>query len=271
MENSSSSEGVIMVLARWQSTITDEAGNIVADASVEVRSETTGALATIYSDRAGTIPISNPTLSDGNGFVGFYVTGDAYKITSTKGETIRQFRYVGIGTASEEDKALITVAESTFSGQANVIFSGLDLYRKVVLEIERLIPGTDDEDLHGFISIDDGVSFLGGALNAYSHNRATQATAALSGSAGTSELLMGEGLGNDTGEFYNSTISFTGHTDGSIYKNIRSSGILYDSAPVLRVADTHGIILTGGSVTDFALQMSAGTMSGKVIFKGEPL
>ena len=61
-----------MVLARWQSSILDDTGAPVASATVAVYSETTGALATIYSDRAGTVSITNPTTADSDGFVYFY-------------------------------------------------------------------------------------------------------------------------------------------------------------------------------------------------------
>lgn len=95
-----------MSLARYSRTLVDEAGNIVSNASIEVRHEATGsALATLYSDREGTTPISNPitiTSSD-NGKLKFHVTGGAYRIRDlTSGSTLDE-RYVGIGTGSEID------------------------------------------------------------------------------------------------------------------------------------------------------------------------
>lgn len=93
-----------MVLARWQATIVDDAGNIQTGASIEVRSEAAGApLATIYSDRDGLTPLGNPFLSDSEGFAAFHVPGGAYRITATKGSFSREWRYVGIGTLAEQD------------------------------------------------------------------------------------------------------------------------------------------------------------------------
>jgi hypothetical protein len=93
-----------MALARFQFTVTDEAGNIVPSAYVEVRNELTGAtLATLYSDRDGSSPISNPMQSDAEGFAAFHVTGGAYKITAYKNSFERIWRYVGIGTSQETD------------------------------------------------------------------------------------------------------------------------------------------------------------------------
>lgn len=93
-----------MVLARWQATIVDEAGNIQTDASIEVRREDLGnPLAVIYSDRAGATPIGNPFLSDMEGHAAFHVAGGAYRITATKGDFSRIWRYVAIGLAAESD------------------------------------------------------------------------------------------------------------------------------------------------------------------------
>ena len=132
-----------MALARWQATITNDDGDIIAAASVEVTDEATGGLATLYSDRAGATPISNPATADADGFVYFHVAGGAYKIIATSAGLTRTWRYVGIGTSSEEDKQLVTIADSTFSNQANIIFSGLDNYSKIEIELERIIPVTD--------------------------------------------------------------------------------------------------------------------------------
>lgn len=98
-----------MSLARHQFTVTDEAGNIVTGASVEVRKEITGApLATLYSDREGATPLANPFTSDSDGFAAFHVAGGAFKITVTKGDFTRIWRYVPIGTAAEADAETLT-------------------------------------------------------------------------------------------------------------------------------------------------------------------
>ena len=93
-----------MVLARWQNTIVDEAGDIQAGASVEVREETGGApLASIFSDRDGNNALGNPFLADSEGFAAFHVAGGAYRITATKNGFSRVWRYVAIGLGAESD------------------------------------------------------------------------------------------------------------------------------------------------------------------------
>jgi hypothetical protein len=92
------------MLARWQSTIVDEAGNIQDGASVEVRREVAGApLASLFSDRDGLVPTGNPITADSEGFAAFHAAGGAYRITATKGAFSRVWRYVGIGRAQEFD------------------------------------------------------------------------------------------------------------------------------------------------------------------------
>jgi hypothetical protein len=93
-----------MVLARWQATVQDNEGNVLPAASVRVEREATGfPLATIYSDRAGTVPLGNPFPADSEGFAAFHVAGGAYRITVTSGATARTYRYVAIGLAAERD------------------------------------------------------------------------------------------------------------------------------------------------------------------------
>lgn len=99
-----------MSLAAHQFTVTDQAGNVVAGAHVEVRSEIPGQpLAAVYSDRAGTSALGNPFDTDANGFVRFFVLGGAYQIrvyTGPSGAPTFEAplqRYVGIGLAQETD------------------------------------------------------------------------------------------------------------------------------------------------------------------------
>jgi hypothetical protein len=90
-------------LARFQATATDDAGNILASPSVEVRLESTNAIIQLYSDRAGTVTIGNPFTGQLDGSFAFHVPGGAYKITVTLGAVQRILRYVAIGTNAELD------------------------------------------------------------------------------------------------------------------------------------------------------------------------
>jgi len=90
-------------LARFQATATDDAGNILTLPDVEVRLESTGLPANIFSDRAGTVALGNSFTGEADGSFAFHVAGGAYKITVTKGAVQRIWRYVAIGTMGELD------------------------------------------------------------------------------------------------------------------------------------------------------------------------
>ena len=93
-------------LARWQATIVDGAGNIQPGAFIEVRRDVPGQpLVSLFSDRAGASPLTNPFNADEEGFAAFHVTGGVYKITATRGGFSRTWRYVAIGTTAENDLA----------------------------------------------------------------------------------------------------------------------------------------------------------------------
>lgn len=91
-----------MAFTSWQKTIVDDAGDILPGATIEVRLESSGALATIYSDDSGTAK-SNPFTADGEGFAIFYAAAGLYKITATSGAFSKTHRYVPIGSAQSYD------------------------------------------------------------------------------------------------------------------------------------------------------------------------
>ena len=70
-------------LARFQRTLTDTTGNVRNGVSVTIRDESTGAVAPLYSDKAGTVAITNPVTTDSNGFFAFYVAPGRYRIQAT--------------------------------------------------------------------------------------------------------------------------------------------------------------------------------------------
>lgn len=116
-----------MTLARFDRTVTDNRGDVVAGATVTVRLEIPGQpLAQLYSDRAGTTPLGNPIATDSNGNFGFFVGGGAYQIEVVNGGDTRTLRYVGIGLAQESDTIVTGLVERTFVGPGDVIITSSD-------------------------------------------------------------------------------------------------------------------------------------------------
>lgn len=90
-----------MALAHVEFDATDESGNLLSNVQARVELEG-GGLVSIYSDRAGSTPYSNPqTFADGK--ISFYVAGGAYKITLTSGAFSRVLRYRASGLLQEKD------------------------------------------------------------------------------------------------------------------------------------------------------------------------
>ena len=79
---------------------------IAASATVEVRREDTSALASIFSDEAGTTPITNPSaFADTEGRFAFYAAGieHGYSVNIIKGAENFTIHNVAIGTAAQFD------------------------------------------------------------------------------------------------------------------------------------------------------------------------
>jgi hypothetical protein len=92
-----------MALARFQSTAVDTSGNVIPGASVTVRSQNTGNLVSIFSDRAGEVALSNPFTADSNGYFGFHVAGGTYRIAVSDGTNSAEFTWVGVGRVQENE------------------------------------------------------------------------------------------------------------------------------------------------------------------------
>ncbi len=78
---------------------------ISASSSVEVRRESDNGIATLYADVNGATPLANPFSADTDGNFAFYAAGLArgYKVTVTKGASVRVLRNQKVGTAGEFD------------------------------------------------------------------------------------------------------------------------------------------------------------------------
>ena len=111
-----------MALARFQRTIVDASGNVVASPTIDVRDQVSNALVAIYSDRDGLTAISNPFTGTSEGLAAFHVEGGTYKITATSGAFSISWEWVGIGTAQEYD---LTDLEDYINNQVQLASIGL--------------------------------------------------------------------------------------------------------------------------------------------------
>ena len=89
--------------ASWQKTVLDDEGRPVAGVRITIENESGGGLATLYTDRLGTVNAGNPVFTDARGKVLVYLVAGSYRITAENGGDTDTLRHVAIGTAAEAD------------------------------------------------------------------------------------------------------------------------------------------------------------------------
>ena len=106
-----------MALSNFQRTIVDDAGNVIPNATVTVRvNDSGGALASLFTDRAGTTPASNPISADGEGFVRFYVAGGRYYIKAEGASSEIEWEDYLIGTMQGQDSDDVDISGGDIAG-----------------------------------------------------------------------------------------------------------------------------------------------------------
>jgi hypothetical protein len=126
-----------MALARYEGVAQDAAGNVIPNATVEVRRDAPGRpVVPLFSDRNGTVPIGNPIKTDPLGKFSFHAPGGVYYVRVFTGPSQAPFqeyvrRYQALGTAAERDvEDLARVLESGTAG-----FSTIE-------ELQAFVPST---------------------------------------------------------------------------------------------------------------------------------
>lgn len=91
-----------MALPIFQRTVTNSAGDIIVGAEISVFDESTGLAATIFSNRDGTTPLTNPFFTGVDGLAQFYAQQGEYRITASSAAGSVTWRYEPlIGTLDE--------------------------------------------------------------------------------------------------------------------------------------------------------------------------
>lgn len=132
-----------MALARYESVAVNTAGDVIPNATVEVRRDQPGRpVVPLFADREGTVPIGNPITTDAEGKFGFHVPGDSYYIRVFTGPSQQPFqqyvrRYQAIGTAAERD--VEDIASALEAGTAT--FPTIELLQAFVPSADEGIGG----------------------------------------------------------------------------------------------------------------------------------
>lgn len=167
-----------MALARFQRTIVDASGNIVASPTVTVRDQATNALVSIFSDRDGLSALSNPFTGTAQGLAAFHVEGGSYKITATSGAFTAEWTWVGIGTASEYDYSTfisyvdseITILEGSVAAAKTVPQNAqTSAYTLAISDVGKHISITT-----GGVTVASGVFSAGDIVSIYNNSASSQ-------------------------------------------------------------------------------------------------
>lgn len=105
-----------MALLRWQQTITDDQGNVIPGAEVEIRDESSGALLQLFSDREGVSPIGNPITAGPNGYAFAYLQPTRFRVAATDGVNAFSWRDIRL---PEDAIAAASQAMSDHEADAN--------------------------------------------------------------------------------------------------------------------------------------------------------
>ena len=153
------------------------------------------------------------TLNNGTGVItidadGAETINGSATITCGPGEGA-EFRCDGSNWHAIRNGAVQKLASGTFSGgSVNVLSQVVTAFRKLVMVIDGVVPGTNNTDLYFRLS-DDGSTFEADASDyawAY-HSFAEGAAGTQVGDADDSEIEMFPGMGNQTGEQVSGEIS----------------------------------------------------------------
>lgn len=143
-------------------TAQDEFGNVIPNASVEIRTETGLTLTTIYSDRNGINTKTNPMTADAFGFVDCYVPAGFYQIKCVgRGivSTLRDVEVGGTAIALQQNLSTIRALSATLP---------LKGYNGLSVDFARNFAIAYDED-------DTAKQLLGDAEEFFTHSRASVA------------------------------------------------------------------------------------------------
>lgn len=122
-----------MTMARYSGVVTDQAGNIITNAKIEVRREIPGQpLAVLKSDRAGAVGIANPFDAEVDGTFFFHAAGGAFQVRAYTGASgaptfERILRYEAVGLSSESDGVVSSDFDTKAAVEASDNFEGMFL------------------------------------------------------------------------------------------------------------------------------------------------
>jgi hypothetical protein len=231
------------MLARWEQTITDEAGNRIDQPTVRVEREVAGLpLAVLKSDIDGASPLSNPFTPAAGVDPFFHTQGGFFKITITKGAYSKVLRYVALGTAAALDTPPLS--------DAGVWDSGTDY-----------VPGqTVQHDGSSYWALVESTAVEPGVTSGWESSWSLLAQAGTDGAAVPTTGLEFPEQSSAPATPAAGTLLVYAKDDGKLYKK-NSAGVESDIAPPVRevlTANRTYYVRTDGSDSNNGLANTSG-------------
>ena len=224
----------------------DDAGNVLAGATVTITNEATGTAATIYSDRNGSVPLTNPFTTGSDGLARFYAAAGEYRVQASLGGTAVDWRYqVLTGTAARSD--VTTSSTDTTAGR--------------LLKVGDFGLGVSNDYTGSLDNIN--VTSL---RTIYGAN----VTGAPSGFDGSSAVASINTTYRDANYATQIFIGSRGIFAGKVYRRIKDSGTWSSWQEILHTGNTKGLTGYGDAATDFNTQTVNGFYKGSGISAGVP-
>lgn len=154
--------------AVYQTSVVDDAGNVLESATVSIRDSVSGAYVSLYTDAAGTVPETNPFFADDEGFARVYVVPGKYLITISSGLFSRQLVDVLIGVSySLISSAAIRVALTFSAGSTNnnialdATTQYIDITYSGICTLTGMVAGYDGQEVTlSALTADDASNYL---------------------------------------------------------------------------------------------------------------
>ena len=143
----------------FNATIQDQFGNTISGAAITVKiDDASGAMATLYSDEEGLVPLANPFTSEADGLAQFWADAGAYYIEVASGGETSDGWAIELGGVGGTEA--VTLTEAVAIGDA-VTFDG------------ALVAGATIDEVAGLSSSDGGI---GDSINALKEGNFTLGT-----------------------------------------------------------------------------------------------
>lgn len=177
-----------------------------------------------------------------------------------------EFQYINSLTSNAQtqlDNRPILISTATASTTATIDFTLSSSYKSFEIRCISVVPSTDNVGMWVRVSTDGGSTFASGASD-YIYQRYYQngSSSLPSLSAADSKIiLLGSGIGNGSGRYFNSIIRVYDASNSSINKNITAEFHMYRSDSIYTLGILNGVYQFNTAINAIRILMSSGNIA----------